>query len=555
MSANEVRRNPDQKQPGRQIRDIPGCIKYIILLFLILLLLVEIYAGEFRGFPDVSRFVLLILFFKLLLIILLIILIWVQRSLNAEITSPAEGVCTAEEVDPVGGFLYIKVMGTASGTVFGHYTLELNGTAGWWSVTYPPGGGTVPVSSGELGKINTTLLTDGNYTITLRVFPSGAGAPVVRTRNFRLLKAAVYISTMATVSPDPTCFDQAAELKSGSVRCLGGSMHMTGSAYVYECEDRIIDRYELRWARLAAPGPELAQPALDAADPVGSWPAANIVNSVVYSDDPTKYNPGTRVGIMPNDLINYWGSIHLGAPPPGGSDYKTLNPTTWNSRGATETPAGKHGGRFSILLYVLDTAGHRYYDLQRVWLDNWTVLCKIVKFQIPDGMGGWTDIPACTDILMSWQKLRIIGLAWDALADNAFPVAAPNDNFNVYSLSYLKEFVVTGAVNIPIVATADHPLLADNVRVPNTLAIIPADADAELLVEWDLATLDAGPLPVGGACDTTPLPAGMENKLYRRCACTYTLSLSVSDNTVTESDWWLHNPTTSQPIKIVNDLS
>jgi hypothetical protein len=293
---------------------------------------------------------------------------------------------------------------------------------------------------------------------------------------------------------------------------------------------------------------------MDAADPVGTWPTAN-VNSVVYSDDPTKYNPGTRVGIMPNNLINSWSSIHLGAPPPGGTDYKILAHSTWNSRLVTESPAGKHGGRFTVLLYVLDTAGHRYYDLQRVWLDNWTVLCKIVKFQKPGTLPNtWDDIPACTDILLSWQKLRIIGLAWDALADDAFPATTPNDNFNAYSLSYLKEFVVTPAVNIPIVPTADHPALAPNVRVPNTLAIIPVDADADLLVEWDLTTLDAGPLPGGGHCDTTPLPAGQENRLYRGCACTYTLYLGVSDNTVTESDWGTHNPTTNQPIKIINDL-
>src|SRR6187549_1869386 len=122
MSTN--RSNPDSRQPDRRnVRDIPGCIKYIILLFLLLLLFAEFYAGEFRGFPKISQLAWLIILFKLLLIILLIILIWVQRQLACEITRPTG--CAEEDLDPATGNPRITVEGTASGTVFGHYTLAL----------------------------------------------------------------------------------------------------------------------------------------------------------------------------------------------------------------------------------------------------------------------------------------------------------------------------------------------------------------------------------------------------------------------------------------------
>jgi hypothetical protein len=244
--------------------------------------------------------------------------------------------------------------------------------------------------------------------------------------------------------------------------------------------------------------------------------------------------------------------MHVGAPAPGGTDYPILVPTSWNSAAAT----GVGGGRYTVLLIVQDTASHTYYDLQRIWLDNWQVECAIVKFQRPGSTPGtWEDIPPCTDILLSWGKLRIIGLAWDHLIDDTWPQASPNDNFAAYGLSYQKQFSPS-ASPIPIVATADHPSLAPTVRVPDTLAIVPTTADADLLAEWDLTTLDEGSHAPGGDC-TAPFPPMTDpNTLYRGCACEFTLSLGVSDTTLTESvgAYAAHHPSTEQPIKIVNDL-
>ncbi len=554
MSTQDVRQ-PVRKNPDRRVQDLPGCIKYILLLFVILLLLAEIYAGEFRGFPDVSWVILLVLFIKLLLIALLLWLIKVQRTLNCKITAPAPGECATEEIDTVKGIQFIRVKGIASGTVFGHYTLAMSGPYPY-TVTYPAGGGTVPVNNAELGIIDTTAVDNGDYTITLTVFPIGAGASKVCTVNFTLLKIAVYITSAAGVPAVPNWFDQDAELVSGMHKVsIGGGIHLEGSAYVYTCLDRKVERYEIRYARVAFPGPGPLQPVFDAPIPA-DWPASQQVHPpLVY--DASKYWPWTKVGPAPMNLINDWITQHFGAPSPGGTDYPCLSHTGWNSPAAAPDP-DHLGGRYSLLLIVTDTQAHRYYDMQRIWLDNWPVKCKILRFQRPGAAPNtWVDIPTCTDILMSWKSLRIIGLAWDALIDSAWPVdpTTPNDNFQDYGLTYLKQFSPAPPDAIPIGPAFGYPLLSPTRRVPDTLTPLPGpmaeDINADLLVEWDLISLDAGALPGGQTCETAP-PVG--NKLYRKCACTYTLTLGVNDKTVEEGASFVHHPSMDVPIKIINDL-
>lgn len=473
--------------------------------------------------------------------------------LQCAITDPTG--CTGETPDTAGGFLFVPVHGTATGGDFGHYTLDIqqDGDPPIPGVIIYPGGGstgTVPVLAGELGRINTTALSDGAYTITLTVFPATPGPTTVCTKTFNLLKVAVYIASVAGVTPTPNCFDENAELISGGqTDSFGGALTVAGSAYVYNCSGRKIQRYELRWSRVAAPGPGPGQPPNDTPIPA-AWPATQeLHNPLVY--DPSKYFPWTRVGEAPTNLINDWGTVHFGPPSPGGVDYPVLVPGSWDTRAQGTGATG--GARLAVLLVVEDTAGHRYFDLQRIWVDNWPVLCEIVKFQKPAVGGGWEDIPHCTDILLSWGKLRIIGLAWDSLIDSAWPTAHPNDNFASYALSYQKEFSPV-ASPIPISPTPDFPTLSATQRVPAALSPTPTTADASLLAEWDLSTLDAGAAPPPGC--SAPLPAGKDNDLYRGCSCTYTLSLGVSDTTLTETafDLDLHHPSTSEPIKIVNDL-
>jgi len=519
---------------GRQ--DLPGCIKYILLFILILLFFAEWGAGEYRGLATAGLLTWIILLIKLALIAGLIALIRVQKDLKCNISDPSAGACVAEQTDTTGGFQYITVKGTASGGVFGHYTLAISGPYAY-TVIYPPGGGGVPVVGGKLGEINTTALSDGSYTITLTVFPAGAGAPKVCTKTFNLLKVAVFITEIADVSPVPNFIDETAELVVGShIVSVGGILDVTGTAYVYGCLE--VASVEVLYSRVAFPGPGPSQPAFNAPLPA-AWPPGNTLNPpLVY--DPSKYYPWTRIGELPADLLNNWSTCVL-----FGTTYPVLAPTAWDSYATTGVNGG---GRYFLLLVVTDTATptpNTYYDLQRTWIDNWEVVCQIVKFQIFNGTA-WVDLPPCTDLLLSYGTIRIVGLAWDALIDSAWPATAPNDNFKQYSLAYLKQF--SGAWSSIAIATP-------NQRVPNVLIFPPGHpnaGDADVLAEWDLTTLDAGVSP--GDCN---MPAPPLNQLYRGCSCTYTLELGVSDNTVTDtsSDAALHNPTMEVPIKIVNDLT
>jgi len=545
-------KSDEQNESRKPARDIPHLIKWILLILLLVLLGAEIAAGEFNKF-SFNSFPSLILFIKILLIIGLIILMRVQRKLKCEILTPTG--CTSEQPDTTQGILTIDVTGTASGSAFSYYTLEIqkDGDPVLPGITSYPGGGangSAPVTNGLLGTFNTTVLSDGAYTITLRVYPLGGGTPCVTTTVFNLLKIAVWINSVAGSEPITHILDETAELGTGTVvHSFGGPLNINGSAYVYDCAGRRVESVEMRYARIASglPSDTPPQPATDSAVPA-IWPVTNQLHApLVYSElpPPTKYTPWTRIGINPNRLINDWGTCVI-----FGTPYSKLIKRSWQSRQATDGSGTMGGGKYSLLLVTEDTATHRYFDIQKVWLDNWPVVAKLVKFQIPgDTSGTWVDIPFCTDILISWNKLRIIGLAWDALIDSAFPATTdPNDNFDSYSLTYSKQFI-SGSESISVSTPGQ--------RVPNNLAPAPGplvdDTDADVLAEWDLTDLDAGDAPIPGDCGT---PVGGPHKLYRGCECTYILRLAVSDTTITQStsEHNRHNPVRQESIKVINDL-
>lgn len=528
-------------------RDIPHLIKWIILIILLILLFLELYSGEYKRLFDQNQFsVWLVVFIKIILIIGIIILMRVQRSLKAEIISP--NGCTEETPDTTQGILFVTVKGTASGAAFGYYSIEIqkNGDPPYPSslISYPGGGsnGTSPVLNGELAKINTTSLSDGAYTITLRVFSSGSGPAAVATKTFNLLKVAVWINSVNGIAPTPNIFDEEGMLISGGNELsFGGSLALLGSAFIYECNDRKVLRVEMRQAAIPVSGPVPMQPANNTAVPA-AWPAANqLASPLIY--DPSKYYPWTKIGMAPTYLLNTWGTCTV-----FGTTYPSLAAQNWYSRNATG--GGADGGDyFKLLLITEDTGGFVYYDTQKIWIDNHQVRAKIVKFQREEN-GVWIDLPHCTDIMISWGKLRIVGIAWDALINPLYPVARPNDNFASYGLSYAKQFV-GGSLSIAIAAPTE--------RVPNTIVYPisgasvtpPADADADVLAEWNLNTLDAGTKPTG--VNGCPDPTGNEHSLYRGCECTYNLTLSVSDYTV-GNETGVHNTYDSESMKIINDL-
>jgi hypothetical protein len=303
----------------------------------------------------------------------------------------------------------------------------------------------------------------------------------------------------------------------------------------------------MRQAAIPFGGPVPMQPANNTAVPA-AWPAANqLASPLIY--DPSKYYPWTKIGMAPTYLLNTWGTCTIGM-----TTYPSLAAQNWYSRNATG--GGADGGDyFKLLLITEDTGGFVYYDTQKVWVDNHYVRAQLVKFQ-REINGVWTDLPHCTDIMLSWGKLRIIGLAWDALINPLYPVTRPNDNFASYGLNYAKQFV-GGSLAITIAATVDKPFLASTARVPHPSlfalngAIPTGAANADLLAEWDLSTLDAGPKPTGET--GCPDPVSNPHSLYRGCECTYNLHLNVSDYTVGD-ETGVHNTHDTESMKIINDL-
>jgi hypothetical protein len=543
MGQNIYNQRVDVKN-RKQRPDIPRYIKYFLLVLLLILLIGEIRMGEFREISNAGWLTWFILFIKIILIIGIIILIWVQQYLKCQITAPTG--CTEEQPDPIVGMLFVKVFGTASGAVFGSYTLDVQRDgdppiAG--IVNYPGGGasGSSPVIAGELGTINTTSLMDGAYTITLKVYPSGYGSPHVCTASFNLLKTIVYVNRVAGVQAislpsNPNPFDPGAELctffaiapdpAKFHIRSMGGGMHVTGAAYIYECALRKIKKYEIRYAHVALPGTEPPQPVKGSSIPA-LWPATQSLVLFEYSI-PDEYQPWTRIGPAATDLINSWNSMTIGL-----TTFYKLNPTSWDSGIAGS-------GRFSLLLTAEDTMGITYHDIQHIWLDNKGIIGQIVKLQYFDAKNGWTDIAPCTDINFRLGKIRIMGLAWDPVIDeNWWPASEPNDNFDYYNLIYWKQF----GPAIAITANLPNRIPALPVATP---VPVPTAADAGELTLWDLNLLDAGPRPSPGAI-------APNSQLYRGESCSYDLQLFVTDRTIV-SEGTTHYAYSTVPIKLVNDL-
>jgi len=531
-----------EKRPRRF--DLAHLIKWIVLIILVVLVIMQLYAGEMQKLARADTFSWVILAIKLLLIIVIIFLMRVQRCLKCKIIEP-DG-CTPEETDMSKG-LFVEVHGTATGSYFSHYTLaiKMGGSTMPVPVEYPGGGGSgaSPVSNGFLGKINTLSLMDGGYEVVLTVYPYGSGSPKVCKKSFTLLKAVVYISRVAgypTISNIPAPgnanpFDQDAELcKDDSPeypkRSFGGNMSMDGAAYIYECPGRKIKSYAIRYAHVTSPGSEPSQPATDTSPPSGVFSGMVAPLPLVYLTD-KHYQTWTRLGIEPGNLINSWKSFTL-----FGDTYPKFKSGKWNSKDAGS-------GRYSLLLTAEDTAGHKFHDIQHIWLDNHNIIGEIVKFQawrISDGK--WEDLPKCKDVSMKlFSKIRVMGLAWDnVIDDNWWPPVAPNDNFDHFDLKFKKQF------------GSYHPLVLNvTTRVPALPATAPVTtpgiSDAGELAEWNLHTmLDAGVAP-------SPYVKPPDPQIYHKESCTYTIRLFVTDNTVlNESN--THHVKRYESIKIVNDL-
>lgn len=530
--------NPQTNSPGKKVQDLPGCIKYILLIFLILLLLAEIYAGEFGRLRDFgaawNSWVILII--KLLLIIGILILIWVQKQLKCQITSPTG--CTEEERDEAAGRLFVRVNGTASGSVFGHYTLDVRRDgdpplAG--VVTYPPAGNGVPVVNGELGQIKTTLLPDGAYDVILTVYSTGANSKQC-TASFNLLKIMVFISKVGKIqvisnSPTPdnaNPLDPAAELRKDfappplpdyQLVSVGGNLSIEGDAYIYECASRKIKDYQIRWRKLA-PADVVTEPAADNPIPA-DWPVGQRIVLLEYAI-PDHYNVFTRVGMAPRDLVNSFKSVTI-----GGNTIYTLKSAQWESGGLS--------GRLSLLLTATDTTAgpHIYHDIQNIWLDNKQPLALI---------SGIENVKPCAELTLSQfvgSGMTVLGIAWDALIDDAFLDTAPNDNFDSYTITLYKQgggshTVSTSGTRVPARKTGAEPVVSPPASV----------VEAGSLANFDIVSvIDEG---TPGFDPAVSIP--------RSTGCAYYLYLTVTDKTRVSDDSGTHLATSIWPFCITNDI-
>lgn len=570
MSANQP--NPDTRQPEKpKIKDVPGCIKYIILLFLLFLLFWEFYAGEYRGFPKVSQTVLIIILLKILLIILLLILIWVQRRLNCNVTAPSG--CTTAEYDAVNDRWFIKITGTASGTVFGNYTLAVErppGTPYPATIIYPGGGasGTAMVVNGELGRINVTYVEPAPMRVKLTVNPAGSGSPCVHYGPvFDWANRAVYIEKIATIParnmglyPTPPAevlkIVRSSSNPANPDASIAGSVSVEGGADYTGCGREMVE-YALQYRQVNFGSHPWHQ---DAAAP-GDW--------TTFDEMPLSYgdpgHPRTFLwifgtwfnAITHGKITRKWaiGDFLMSIVPWVEVPRPYTAERAWNT---ATVPGGN--GRFTVRLVVKQQPiggpppPTELYDAATVWIDN----RQIEGFIHHLGIDGDGALNVCDELLLSqfitptplgspppagpFSKVNatINGRAWDPIIlDSYTHTDHPNDNFNNYTLEFFKD---GSGGPVPIGSSTN--------RVPATLQQAPLPAPPAaigVLNSWDIVTaLDAGP----PAAAPAPYP-----KIYRGERCAYLIHLVVTDTTPQGDGGSVHTKEHYFPFCIMNDIT
>ena len=503
-----------------------GCwellIKIIILVILILILLAYWLGlgpfgprGPFGGRGEYDLWVWLIL---LLMILLLIYLIWRQKHfvmLKCDLTQPSG--CRAGL--KIGGKTVIRIEGTASGLGFSHYELALyyNGSPVTGGIIYADSGGNPDatltqgnnqVTAGTLGFVDVQQAINGagvgifdsaDFEVRLRVVGIDQST-CNHTISFQLRIARAYIKKVgaawahaytnanemlcrvpapATPSPGPHAVDPAS---------IGGSVYVRGAASVRGCSNEQIAEVHI-WA-VPDDLHNFAKPANGTPLATAS-PSNNTYHSEVIftTNDQRSANPldlpsdeGAILTYDPGwftreecftiiiDPLDPTSDLEICLPP-----VPDLHETGWPTATPSQ-PTGLPTGKYTLLLGVSDTAGHTFYDIQRVWVDNAGVVADITT------IGGLTG---CLDLRLSQFQgttCEIRGLAWDRAIRAADPQAAPNNNFGGYSLSYQKNGV-GGALSITP-ATAG--------RVPSDWSETTPATDG-VLADWDIvADIDNG---------------------------------------------------------------
>jgi hypothetical protein len=565
------------REPLKGVRNRIEYLKYLLLVLLLMLLAAEIASGEFREIVSavaVRRWLVwLILIIKLLLIFLLLVLIYWQRkeTLFCKITQP--NGCAKMEYDPNGDRSIIRVKGSAGGTAFGSYTLEVHRSGASFPipVIYPGGGssGSAPVINGELGQLDFSgKEPEAGFEVILTVSPAGTGSPKICKSNFEILYKIAYIEKIGEVPArvegphpdDPTEAlkklkidpDPAPPEKPGPETSVGGSISVVGGADYYGC-GRQMSEYVLQHRKVDFSKNPWQQDAGQTNDwnnindplPFGDANHPRTHSSTLYFTFTNYVRNGKLTRHWIEELFTLWDSF-----------FGKIEKHRWVTKEKRWNTSDLNG-YFTVRLRVkhqpivgpLDPNPPELYDAVTVWLDNRPIKGKITGLAIAGG----ETLGACDELLLSQfvtsngtkVKMDIEGRAWDPLILNSYKSKGnPNDNFDYYTLKFWKDGISIPGQITPVEQTK---------RVPDALAeeLPPPPGDRGTLYSWDIVgALDAGPMPK--VSSGSPPDPGVQ--LFRGQRCAYIIELYVCDTTRLDDTGTPHYRYNQWPFCIENDL-
>ena len=544
----------NQRQPSGRV-GLRGCwellIKIIILLVLIAIL-IAYWLGALGPFGPRGDYNAYALGTLIALILLLLYLIWRQKHfvcLQCALTDPTG--CQHGDINILAGRVLIPIKGTASGLGFSRYELELafGSTVIAGGIVYANNAGNPDlaatvgnhqVTNGTLGFVDAQqavigagagFLTSTSFMIRLRVFAIDGSSQTCPPLVFELAAARSFIKKVGAAwahnYPDPNEVLCRIAPPTGHVinqASVGGSIFVRGVADTYGCSAERISEVHL-WA---TPDPTFAF-----AQPANGSPIVPPVGGVSYadvsfiSDDQRNAN---RLDATSDEgailtFADGWGTrmecSYLPFPPWLSCWFvPDLVERYWDTLAT---------GKYTLLLAVKDTAGHTYYDIQHVWVDNDNVVAHITSI---GGLNG------CLDLRLSkfvGTTCEIRGVAWDRAIRAVDPQVSPNDNFASYSMSFQKNGGGGGAI----------PAATPGLRVPNVFAEVQPAGDG-VLANWDIiANLDFG--------GPGPVPAGSV-QIARGEHCAYIIALSDNDTTLVGEGGSNHTGYHPYAINVINDL-
>ncbi len=536
---------------------VRGCIELIIKLIILAILVVAFFVYLLTQ-PERDPKVLAGLAALILLVLGLIYRQGHFVKLNCNLTAP--NGCVHGDSNILTSHVLEPILGTASGSGFSHYELELvyDGAVIPDAVIYADSSGNPDtaatqgnhqVTNGALGWVDVHEAAKGagadllnTTTFMVRLYVVGKdNSKKLCTTTFDLSAATSFIKKVGVAwshrywvaeeplqrdappgtLPSPPPAAPSAPSPDTDRSSVGGKVYVRGAADAFGCSGEKIAAVRV-WS---IPGFGYGQPANGT--PTASLPAmpagSDQISEVLYTSNDQRQHNVLSGGSSAGNILTF----HDG--------WFTRWEVQWVDLGmliihvvpdirekAWATPAS---GMYTLLLQVEDTVGNTYYDIQRVWVDNDGVQAQITS------IGG---LSACLDLHLSnytGTTAEIRGIAWDPLIDTGEAASPPNDNFSHYTLGFQKNGGSGGSI----------PEATPTTPVPNERPnLVSADG---VLANWDVvAALDG---------DASPGP----EQLARGERCAYVITLNVWDRTQVGEGGSAHHKPHLYAINVINDLS